>query len=140
MFSVGRKYTWVVLAFPVGFIVPLPFYLLHRKWPKAGFDYIVTPILVWHLGYLSVGINTSVCTYFAIGFFMQYYVRKKYPRWFLKYNYLLAAAISGGVELLVFVTTFAVQGASGKEVPFPHYWGNNREGNIDYCMMNPASG
>lgn len=40
---------------------------------------------------------------------MQFWLRKKYPEWFIKYNYLLAAAISGGTELLVFVTTFAVQ-------------------------------
>lgn len=37
----------------------------------------------------------------------------------------MAAAISGGTELLVFVTTFAVQGGSGVAVPFPPYFGNN---------------
>jgi len=79
--------------------------------------------------------------YFAIGFFVQLYVRRRHAEWFLKYNYLLAAAIGGGTELLVFVTTFAVQGASGQAVPFPPYWGNNfQEGNYDYCMRNPALG
>lgn len=57
-----------------------------------------------------MGINSSVGIYFAIGFFVQFWLRKKHPEWFIKYNYLLAAAISGGTELLVFVTTFAVQG------------------------------
>tara|TARA_R110002060_G_scaffold33581_4_gene44341 strand:+ start:296 stop:541 length:246 start_codon:yes stop_codon:yes gene_type:complete len=79
--------------------------------------------------------------HFIIGFVIQFYIRKKYPEWFLKYNYILAAAISGGTELLVFVTTFAVQGASGKEVPFPPWWGNNyQKGNVDFCMRNPAVG
>lgn len=141
MFSIGRTYTWVVLALPLGFFVPLPFYLLHRRFPKAGFDYIVTPLICWYLGYLSVGINSSVCVFFAIGFFMQFWVRKRHPKWFLKYNYLLAAAISGGTEFLVFVTTFAVQGASGTAIEFPPYFGNNfQTGNIDYCMLNPALG
>lgn len=119
MFSIGRTYSWVVLALPLGFVVPLPLYFLHRCFPTAGFDYIVTPIICGYLGYLSVGINSSVPIFFAIGFFTQFFVRKRYPRWFLKYNYLLAAAISGGTELLVFVTTFAVQGASGTAIPFP---------------------
>lgn len=141
MFSIGRTYTWIVLALPLGFLIPLPLYFLHRRFPTAGFDYIVTPLICWYLGYLSVGINSSVGVFFAIGFGMQFWVRKRYPRWFLKYNYLLAAAISGGTEFLVFVTTFAVQGASGVAVPFPAYWGNNfQTGNVDYCQLNPALG
>jgi hypothetical protein len=141
LFSIGRTYQWIVLALPLGFVIPLPFYFLHRRFPKAGFDYFVTPVICWYLGYLSVGINSSVMMYFAIGFFVQFWVRKQYPEWFLKYNYILAAAISGGTELLVFVTTFAVQGASGKAVPFPPYWGNNfQSGNFDYCATNPALG
>lgn len=141
MFSVGRTYQWIVLALPLGFVFPLPFYYLHRQFPKMGWDYVVTPVICWYLGYLSVGINSSVPLYFAIGFFVQFYVRKRHAEWFIKYNYLLAAAISGGTELLVFVTTFAVQGASGTAVVFPPYWGNNfQTGNYDYCALNPALG
>lgn len=139
MFSIGQTYDWVVLALPIGFFIPLPFYLLHRRWPSYGFDHVVTPIICWCSGYLSAGINSSIMMHFAVGFLSQYYVRRRYPRWFMRYNYLLAAAISGGTELLVFVTTFAVQGAVGKEVPFPPYWGNNYlRGNFDYCMKDPA--
>ncbi|KAI3604632.1 oligopeptide transporter [Moniliophthora roreri] len=36
---------------------PIPFWLLHKKF---GFDRVFTPILVTELGYLSVGINSSV--------------------------------------------------------------------------------
>jgi hypothetical protein len=141
MFSIGRTYQWVVLALPLGFILPLPFYFGHKYFPKVGFNYFVTPVITWYLGFLSVGINSSIMVYFMIGFFVQFYVRKRYPEWFLKYNYILAAAISGGTELLVFVTTFAVQGASGVAVPFPPYWGNNfQKGNFDFCATNPALG
>ena len=78
---------------------------------------------------------------FILGFYVQFYVRRRYPEWFLEYNHILAAAISGGTELLVFVTAFAVQGASGVAVPFPPYWGNNfQKGNFDFCSRNPALG
>lgn len=57
----------------------------------------------------------------------------------MKYNYVLAAAISGGTEFMVFLSTFGLQGASGKEVKFPKYWGNNyQQGNYDYCARDPA--
>ncbi|KAJ9137170.1 OPT superfamily oligopeptide transporter [Pleurostoma richardsiae] len=141
MFSIGRTYQWIVLALPLGFLIPLPFYLLHQRLPRLGLNHIVTPVVCWYLGYLSVGINSSVALYFALGFATQLYVRRRYPEWFLRYNYLMAAAIGGGTELLVFVTTFAVQGASGKAVEFPPYWGNNfQQGNYDYCALNPALG
>jgi OPT family small oligopeptide transporter len=141
MFSNGRTYQWIVFALPIGFLVPLPLYLLHRRWPSVGFDNIITPVICWCLGYLSVGINSSTTLFFAVGFFSQFYVRKRYPQWFLKYNYILAAAISGGTELLVFISTFAVQGATGEAIPFPPYWGNNyQKGNFDYCAKNPALG
>ncbi|KAB5572484.1 OPT oligopeptide transporter protein-domain-containing protein [Coniochaeta sp. 2T2.1] len=141
MFSIGRTYSWIVLALPLGFVIPIPFYLLHKRLPHLHLDYFVTPVICWFLGYLSVGINSSVGLYFAIGFFVQFFVRKRYPVWFIRYNYLLAAAISGGTELLVFATTFAVQGASGRAVVFPPYWGNNfQSGNYDYCMRDPGLG
>jgi hypothetical protein len=141
MFSIGRTYQWVVLALPVGFLIPLPTYFLHRRFPKAGFQNLVTPVICWYLGYLSVGINSSIMMFFVIGFFVQFYIRKRYPEWFVKYNYILAAAISGGTELLVFVTTFAVQGGTGKAVIFPAYWGNNfQKGNVDFCAKDPGLG
>lgn len=139
MFSLGRLYSWVVLALLLGLVVPLPFYALHRLFPNVGFNLLVTPLFCFFLGLLSNGINSSLTTYFALGFFVQFWVRVRYPDWFIKYNYVLAAAISGGTELLVFLTTFTVQGGSGNAIEFPPYWGNAyHEGNVDYCMRNPA--
>lgn len=141
MFNIGRQYSWVVFALPLGLFVPLPFYGLHCLFPKAGWNYLVTPLLCFFLGLLSVGINSSVSIYFTLGFFVQFWVRRRYPEWFIKYNYVLAAAISGGTELMVFLTTFTVHGGSGQAIEFPPYWGNNfHTGNVDYCMRNPALG
>jgi hypothetical protein len=79
-----------------------------------GFNYVVTPVISWYLSYLSVGINSSVMVAFGLGFYVQFYVRKRYPEWFLKYNYIMSAAISGGTKMLVFITTFAVLGCEWK--------------------------
>lgn len=141
MFSIGRTYQSIILALPLGLLIPLPTYFLHRRFPTAGFQHLVTPVICWYLGFLSVGINSSVFMFFAIGFFVQFYVRRRWPEWFVKYNYIVAAGISGGTELLVFVTTFAVQGGTGREVVFPAYWGNNfQRGNVDFCAKDPGLG
>lgn len=93
---------------------PIPFYILHKFYPKFGFNLVFTPILVAELGYLSVGINSSVFTSFLLAIFSQYYLRKYRATWFRKYNFLMSAALDGGTSVMIFVWTFAVGGGSGK--------------------------
>jgi hypothetical protein len=134
LFSVGGRYQWCTLAILLGFVAPLPFYLLHRKFPKVGFNAINTAILLYFTSYLCVGINSSIMSYFAIGFASQYYVRKYHPNLFVKYNYLVSAALDGGTSVIVFIMSFALFGAAGNAVSFPTYWGNNQSGNYDLCV------
>ena len=97
-------------------------------------------IIFWYFGYLVVGINSSVWIYFAIGCFGQFYLRKYRPQYFIKWNYLVLAALDGATQVMDFILSFAVMGASGVDHPFPAWWGNNMNGNADYCMYNPANG
>lgn len=53
---------------------------------------------------------------------------------FVKYNYLVSAALDGGTSVIVFIMSFALFGAAGKAVPFPKWWGNNADGNLDRCL------
>lgn len=92
--------------------------------------------------------------FFLIGLFAQWYLRKHHPNIFVRYNYLVSAALDGGTSVIVFILSFAVLGAAGKAVPFRKspccillttafkletdssaaiYWGNNANGNLDLC-------
>jgi hypothetical protein len=102
----------------VGLIVPIPTYLLHKRFPRAGFEHVFTPVVVAELGFLSVGINSSWMTSLAVAVFSQWYLRKyrgQSPRhadcmseklttctakWFRKYNFLLSAALDGGTQVI----------------------------------------
>lgn len=144
MFSVGARYQWVTIAFVVGFGVPIPFYLMYRFAPGKlrGWRPLMllnTPIILWYMGWLFVGINASILSYFVLGFFAQFYLRKYKPQLFIKYNYLLSAALDGGTQVLVFIFTFAVFGGSGTAHPFPIWAGNPDTSihNLDYCMVDP---
>ena len=61
--------------------------------------------MCWCLGYLSVGINSSVFTTFLLCLFSQFYLRKYRATWFRKYNYLLSAGLDGGTQFMVFIAT-----------------------------------
>lgn len=133
LYAPGTQYAFVPYMLLVGLLFPIPTWYLHKKYPTVGFQHIFTPILVAELGYLSVGINSSVFTTFCLAVFSQYYLRKYHARWFRKYNFLMSAALDGGTQVMVFVWSFAVGGASGTSTPFPR-WALNPEGNPDYCL------
>lgn len=59
--------------------------------------------MCWTLGYLSVGINSSVFTTMLIALFSQYYLRVYRATWFRKYNYLLSAGLDGGTQVRPFL-------------------------------------
>ncbi|KUJ19163.1 OPT superfamily oligopeptide transporter [Mollisia scopiformis] len=139
MYSWGSTYQWVPLGLVIGFAAPLPGYFLHRLFPKVGFNHLNMSIICWHIGWLVTGINSAIISFLAVAFWSQYYLRRYKPEWFLKYNYVLCAGLDGGTQVIVFIMTFVFFGASGKPIPFPNYWGNNANGNIDFCKLNPAN-
>ncbi|KAJ7107983.1 peptide transporter MTD1 [Mycena crocata] len=133
LYAPGSRYGIIPFSILIGLIVPVPFWIAHRYFPKLGANHVMTPVLCWTLGYLSVGINTSVFTTFLLAVFSQYYLRRYRPRWFRKYNFLMSAALDGGTQVMVFVYTFAVGGGSGKVGNMPN-WALNPKGNPDYCQ------
>jgi OPT family oligopeptide transporter len=133
LYATGTRYGFVPYMLLVGLLFPIPFWLLHKKFPKFGFNLVFTPVLVAELGILSVGINSSLFSSFALAIYSQYYLRKYHATWFRKYNFLLSAALDGGTSIMIFVYTFAVGGGSGKVIPFPT-WALNPAGNPDYCQ------
>ncbi|KAG2150606.1 OPT oligopeptide transporter protein-domain-containing protein [Suillus clintonianus] len=133
LFSAGQRYQWVPWAYLVGLFVPVPFWLIHRYWPKLRADYLYTPIICYFMGWLCVGINSSILSYFTVAFVSQWWLRTRYPRWFAKYNYIIGAALDGGTQVMVFILSFAVQGAGGTSHLFAAWWGANQAGNYDHC-------
>jgi hypothetical protein len=119
MFSVGARYQWVTLSFLVGFLVPIPTYLMYKWTGKKAWGYLNPSIILWFMGNLFVGINSSMTTFFLVAYFAQFYLRKYRPEFFVKYNYLVSAAMDGGTQVMVFILTFAVAGGSGKAHPMP---------------------
>ena len=108
--------------------------LQYRLWPKAGFQNLNTAIILQYSCYMSVGVNTQINTSMALGILSQWWVRTRYPRWFTKYNYIVAAALDGGTQIIVFILNFALFGAAGNAVAFPSWWGNDLSLSADRCL------
>ncbi|KAI0669078.1 OPT oligopeptide transporter [Trametes maxima] len=133
MFGINGVYHMVPICLAIGVFCPLPFIAAWYLWPKAGFENVSTPIILQYSSYLSVGVNTQIWPSMVIGLFSQWWVRTRYPRWFTKYNYIMAAALDGGTQVISFILNFAVFGASGTPHSFPEWWGNDLSLSADRC-------
>ncbi|KAH7872644.1 OPT oligopeptide transporter [Lentinula edodes] len=134
MFSPGKTYYMVPVALALGALMPIPQYLLHRRFPRNKFlSNFNTGIVMQYSCFLSVGINTSVNTSSLLGIMSQWWMRTKHPRWFTKYNYIISGALDGGTQVISFILNLAVFGAAGTEVDFPQWWGNDFNLSADRC-------
>ncbi|KAM7190826.1 OPT oligopeptide transporter [Rhypophila sp. PSN 637] len=143
LYMAGTKY-WIV---PVGIAFGALLVLLHRLFvkyvPKIGkFDTndINMPQLIQYSGFIPYNQSQTCILLSSIlaGLYVQFYLRNYKPRIFKDFSYLVTAAFDGGSLLCLFILSFAVFGAGGKEIDFPQWWGHNTEkGNLDHC---PSSG
>jgi hypothetical protein len=68
---------------------------------------------------MSVGVNSTITSSIIVGLVSQLWLRKYHPGWYKKYNYILGGALDGGAQVMIFLLSFAVFGASGVERRFP---------------------
>ncbi|KAH9833309.1 OPT oligopeptide transporter [Rhodofomes roseus] len=134
MFSGTALYRMVPISLAIGLFLPLPFYIAHCIYPKAGFQYFNTCIMFQIAGQMYGGITSYVNTSMVIGLFTQWWVRTRHPRWFVKYNYLIASAMDAGTQIVIFILNFAIFGAAGNAVAFPEWWGNDFNLSADRCL------
>lgn len=91
---------------------------------------------MYYLSNLGGGINSAFMSSMAIALFCQVWLRTRRPQLFNDFNYLVSAALAGGVSICIFVLAFAVQGASGDVHDFPTWFGNpSYDGDApDHCV------
>lgn len=133
IYGVNGRYLIVPLGLVVGLALPVLHWGLIKLIPRLRHVPINTAIIAAYSGKYYVGSTSWIWSTIAVGFFSQVWLRRRHPNIYNKYNYLIGAALDGGVQLVIFLLSFAVFGASGKSHPFPTWWGNPK-GNPDHCL------
>ncbi|KAK4519455.1 uncharacterized protein ATC70_009691 [Mucor velutinosus] len=138
MFGPGTDYSIILWAFLIGFTLPVPFWLLHRHYPRTGFKYVNMPMVLIGLTQVPGSATSWITVSFIIIIVSQYYVKRRYRDWFVKYNYLISTALDSGTSLMVFIIAMGLYGgASGVSYPFPTWWGNRDDLKyMDHCCAN----
>lgn len=82
-------------------------------------DSIVLPVIYQYAQWLTTGVNSVITSTILVGVISQVWLRRHHPQWFRKYVYIIGGALDGGTQVVVFILSFAVFGASGIQRPFP---------------------
>ncbi|TDZ31976.1 Oligopeptide transporter 4 [Colletotrichum spinosum] len=134
MYGAAGRYVIVPIGLLIGAVMPVIHWGLIRLAPRIKDWPINTTIIIAFAGNTYYGNTSWIGSSIAVGVFSQFWLRRRMPRIYNKYNYLIGAALDGGSQVVIFILSFAVFGASGKEHPFPSWWGNPSDTNPDHCL------
>jgi len=119
----ASRYSALLWFFLIGFLAPIPFYFLARRFPFSIWRYVNIPALFSILDYMAQlsGINFS--SSIICGFIFNYVIRRFRFKWWMRYNYILATALDAGtaISMVVIFFTLTLPKRGGIEL---NWWGN----------------
>lgn len=152
-FAVGQTYGALNVMFIIGAVIPIPTWYLAKKFPNSWIRLINWPVFFSATGMMPPAVGINFTSFFLVGWFFQYFVRRHYFEFWNDYNYILSAGFSAGAAIMVFLISIIL------EVPNAHdlvannafngqnlWWGNNVENTnlqgADHLFMKepPAKG
>ncbi|KAH9042868.1 oligopeptide transporter [Lactarius hengduanensis] len=141
LYGPSGPYFIIPMGIFIGFVVSVIHWLIEKRWPYIGpvrVNQVIVPLIIQYSAWLSAGVNSIASSVIIVGLVSQFWLRRYHPGWYRKYNYILGGALDGGAQVMIFILSFAVFGASGVSRPFPAWAGNPAQGNVDYCNGNGA--
>ena len=114
-----------------------------EKWDRVVFNRLAwlkqaNPAIIWAGAHnWGGGVNLSYAINgLYVSFFFMYYVKRRYPAWWEKYNYLLEMAFGTGIAFSGLIQDLAFKFGPNK-ISAPVWWGNTvSTAGIDYSAYN----
>ncbi|CEP60871.1 oligopeptide transporter OPT1 LALA0_S02e01530g [Lachancea lanzarotensis] len=120
LFSPGRIYNPLMWFFLIGLLLPLVVFGLQKVFRKNQFlKYVHTPIFFTGPGNIPPSTPYNYTLFWAMSFALNT-IRKRWPKWYGKYNFVMGAGVEAGVAIAVVIIFLAVQYPGGKL----NWWGN----------------
>ncbi|KAN0078370.1 OPT oligopeptide transporter domain containing protein [Tylopilus felleus] len=127
IFSAGGIYNALMYWFLIGAICPVIAYVIHLKWPSSFIRYVNFPVIFSGLGAIPPASAVNYVPWAIVGFIFNYYIRRRNFSWWVKYNYVLSAAMDSGlafaVILIFFILQYPKNGTIGLTT-IQAWWGN----------------
>ncbi|SAL98480.1 hypothetical protein [Absidia glauca] len=138
MFASDSPYSPTLYFFLIGFLLPIPFYLLSKRYPNSWFKYVHIPLIFNATGMMPPAVPVNFSMWCAVGFIFMFWLRRYRHDWWVKYNYITSAAFDSACAICTLII-FGVVFGSGYS---PEWFGNGGvdvNGTPDNCPMAPAN-
>ncbi|KAF8518110.1 small oligopeptide transporter [Hysterangium stoloniferum] len=126
-FSKGQLYYPLTFFFLGGILAPFVPYLITRKYPNSIFKYLNFPVILNGTGLIPPATAVNYVPWAIVGFIFQYVIRRRHFSWWIKYNYVLSAALDSGLAIGIIIVFFCLQfpknGTIGA-INVATWWGN----------------
>ncbi|KAJ7163826.1 OPT oligopeptide transporter, partial [Mycena crocata] len=108
LFGPGALYRSLLWGFPLGLLAPIPFYFLARRYPLSYFRYVNIPVFCGGVAAIPAASAYNYAAWASAGFIFCFFIRRRHFRWWMRYNYILSAALDAGVALATLLMFFTV--------------------------------
>lgn len=125
IFNGTTGYNMLFWFFLVGLLLPVPFWLLARRYPSSMWRYVHTPVILGVTAIMPPARAVMFPSWFLLGLIFQYYVYRYRHVWWKRYNYILSAALDVGVAFGSLVIFLALK---NQNIAF-EWWGTREDCN-----------
>jgi OPT family oligopeptide transporter len=132
VFSIGAPYSGLLWFFPIGAVLPIPFYFLSRRFPRSFWRYINVPIALAGLSSMPPASGINYISWGFAGFVSNYVLRRFRFRWWMRYNYIMSAGLDAGLAfsmIVIFLFLSLPKGGITLNWWGNTVWYNNADGN-----------
>lgn len=133
LFSSGALYQPMLWFFLVGAVAPVLVWVVARRYPKSWVRHVNIPLILASTSAIPPATAINFFAWALVGLVFQWYLRTRAFGWWQRYNFLLSAALDGGLAFASFLLFFCFK--------YPgvtlNWWGNNVESNTADYLSTP---
>ncbi|KAG0464497.1 hypothetical protein HPP92_020566 [Vanilla planifolia] len=130
MFGKLGRYSNLNYFFIVGALLPIPFWLLNKVYPDIKWlKYMHVPLIVSGVSGISSAHSVNYIMWGTTGILFNYFIYKKYNKWWARHTYICSAALDAGVAFMGIILFSALQ---AHNIGGIDWWGGIVG---DYCKL-----
>ncbi|QPG76695.1 hypothetical protein FOA43_004089 [Brettanomyces nanus] len=121
LISPGKIYSGFLHMFWIGAVVTVLVWVLKKKFPRNKYINLINPVVFFGaMGNYPPATGLNYTSAFVVSWVFNYYIKKRWGNWWMKYNFVLSCALDVGVAVSGIIIFFCIQypGAS------LNWWGN----------------
>ncbi|WOL00974.1 hypothetical protein Cni_G09687 [Canna indica] len=128
LFAHGGLYRNLVWLFLIGAVLPVPVWLLSKKYPEKKWIALINiPVITYGFAGMPPATPTNISSWLITGTIFNFFVFRYRKEWWKKYNYVLSAALDAGTACMGVLLFFALQNTNHNL----NWWGTQ----LDHCPL-----